>query len=266
MFPGQIIIGGVAISYHDTSKEFGAIEIFSQFPELNAIRQKVCESNSFENISPMVYTAYAYHFTEQLYTDHPELSDRMSSGHRYDTKSNVFDLMPEIFSEERKNDKQISLLGRKNNSRTIAFVDRSYISSPDNLDYYKVIISAADGASGTIGKPIPARVVGSPQVAPPGLGTTESFLSLGRFDNELQAHNLLKYVKTRFARTMLSVLKVTQHITPVKWKYVPLQDFSTSSDIDWSQSVADIDRQLYRKYGLDETEIAFIESHVKEMA
>ena len=173
VFPGQIIIGGVAISYHDTSKEFGAIEIFSQFPELNAIRQKVCESNSFENISPIVYTAYAYHFTEQLYTDHPELSDRMSSGHRYDTKSNVFDLMPEIFSEERKNDKQISLLGRKNNSRTIAFVDRSYISSPDNLDYYKVIISAADGASGTIGKPIPARVVGSPQVAPPGLGTTE---------------------------------------------------------------------------------------------
>lgn len=45
----------------------------------------------------------------------------------------------------------------------------------------------------------------------------------------------------------------------------PLQDFTSDSDIDWSQSVADIDRQLYAKYGLDDEEIQFIESHVKEM-
>ena len=65
---------------------------------------------------------------------------------------------------------------------------------------------------------------------------------------------------------MLGVLKVTQELGPQKWKYVPLQDFTPNSDIDWSQSVADIDRQLYAKYGLDEKEISFIETHVKEMA
>lgn len=75
----------------------------------------------------------------------------------------------------------------------------------------------------------------------------------------------MKYIKTRFARTLLGILKVTQHNPPSTWKYVPLQDFTSSSDIDWSQSVADIDRQLYAKYGLDEKEVAFIESHVKEM-
>lgn len=64
---------------------------------------------------------------------------------------------------------------------------------------------------------------------------------------------------------MLGVLKITQDNPPEKWKYVPLQDFTPGSDIDWSQSVADIDRQLYAKYGLDDEEIAFIESHVKEM-
>lgn len=46
---------------------------------------------------------------------------------------------------------------------------------------------------------------------------------------------------------------------------VPLQDFTTSSDIDWSKSIAEIDRQLYAKYGLDENEINFIETKVKEM-
>ena len=64
---------------------------------------------------------------------------------------------------------------------------------------------------------------------------------------------------------MLGVLKITQHNSPEKWTFVPLQDFTSSSDIDWSVSIPEIDQQLYAKYGLDENEIAFIESHVKEM-
>ena len=76
----------------------------------------------------------------------------------------------------------------------------------------------------------------------------------------------MKYVKTKFARAMLGILKVTQNNAKPTWKYVPLQDFTSSSDIDWSKSVHEIDLQLYRKYGLDEKEIEFIETHVKEMA
>lgn len=73
-------------------------------------------------------------------------------------------------------------------------------------------------------------------------------------------------IKTKFARALLSVLKITQDANPGKWQYVPLQDFTAASDIDWSKSIPEIDKQLYAKYGLDEKEIAFIESHVKEMA
>lgn len=76
----------------------------------------------------------------------------------------------------------------------------------------------------------------------------------------------MKYTKTRFARALLSVLKVTQDNTPAKWKYVPLQNFTSSSDIDWSKSVHEIDQQLYKKYGLTNEEIQFIETNVKEMA
>lgn len=64
---------------------------------------------------------------------------------------------------------------------------------------------------------------------------------------------------------MLGILKVTQAITPGKFKYVPLQDFTPTSDIDWSKSIAEIDQQLYKKYGLTPDEINFIETHVKEM-
>ena len=65
---------------------------------------------------------------------------------------------------------------------------------------------------------------------------------------------------------MLGILKITQDNTKEKWNYVPMQDFSSLSDINWSQSIPDIDKQLYKKYGLSQDEIDFIESHVKEMA
>ena len=90
-------------------------------------------------------------------------------------------------------------------------------------------------------------------------------MSMGNFADEAEATNCLSYVKTRFVRALLGVLKTTQDITPAKWKYVPLQDFTSASDIDWSQSVADIDKQLYKKYGLSDEEIDFIEKNVKEM-
>jgi beta-N-acetylglucosaminidase len=53
------------------------------------------------------------------------------------------------------------------------------------------------------------------------------------------------------------VLKVTQDITARVWEFVPLQDFTSASDIDWTQTIANIDQQLYRKYGLSQDEIEF---------
>ena len=85
------------------------------------------------------------------------------------------------------------------------------------------------------------------------------------WSNNSVFYNAMKYIKTKFVRALLGVLKVTQDNNADKWKYVPLQDFTTSSDIDWSQSIKDIDQQLYRKYGLSDDEIEFIETHVKEM-
>ena len=64
---------------------------------------------------------------------------------------------------------------------------------------------------------------------------------------------------------LLGVLKVTQDLTPGKFEFVPIQDFTAKSDIDWSKPIPQIDQQLYRKYGLTDEEIVFIESHVKEM-
>lgn len=75
----------------------------------------------------------------------------------------------------------------------------------------------------------------------------------------------LKYIQSMFLRFLVSIKKNTQHSFAQVYQLVPLQDFTDKSDIDWSQSVADIDRQLYRKYNLTDDEIAFIESMIKPM-
>ena len=63
----------------------------------------------------------------------------------------------------------------------------------------------------------------------------------------------------------MGVKKVTQDNPKGVWNMIPIQNFTPGSDIDWTKSIADIDCQLYIKYGLDDNEVAFIESHVKEM-
>lgn len=75
----------------------------------------------------------------------------------------------------------------------------------------------------------------------------------------------MKYIKSKFARCMLGVLKTTQSNKKETWKYVPMQDFTNNSDIDWSKSIHEIDLQLYKKYNLNQDEINFIETRIKEM-
>ena len=106
----------------------------------------------------------------------------------------------------------------------------------------------------------------NPYVGEPGSTCTDSLFPIGNFDTFDEADNLRKYIQTQFLRFMVSVMKISQNVTQLVYKFVPLQDFTENSDIDWSKSIHEIDLQLYRKYGLDEKEIEFIESHVKEMA
>lgn len=136
---------------------------------------------------------------------------------------------------------------------------KNYVQENEITYKYKVMVPQANG-SGALGE-----VISTPLIGEPLIGFTESFISIGKVETSNEAEAILKYIKSKFARAMLGILKVTQANTSDKWKYVPLQDFTSQSDIDWSQSIAEIDRQLYEKYGLADNEIEFIETHVKEM-
>lgn len=261
IFNNTNIKGGIAISYHDECSDYGAIEIFTPYTELNSILHKIKGSSSFIELSSIIVTSYAYHFTEALYIDHPDLKNNLSKGHAYDFKSNVFEKMPTVFYEKEPHNPQkyVRILGRVSNERVYRYILSKYVNEVVNLYSYKVFLPGAIG-TGAFGEAISTPIIGNPSD-----GTTETFLSIGTFDTQKEAEAAIKYIKTKFARSLFGILKKTQANTPEKWKYVPLQDFTSSSDIDWSKSIHEIDLQLYRKYGLSDAEIDFIEANVKEM-
>lgn len=258
VFAGTDIKGGVAITYHDNAQVFGAIGTFTAFEELNSIYKKVYSTENFISLSDFVYSPESYKLTPQLHEDFPKIESSLSKGHKFDLTTNIFDKLQGILQDEPFED-SIKLIGRMNNERTYKWISKKYIKGPENFDKFKVLLPKSNG-SGAIGEVLSTPLVGTPLV-----GHTQTFISIGKLDTLEECQSLLKYIKSKFARTLLGVLKITQDNKKGTWKYVPLQDFTSSSDIDWSQSVAEIDAQLYKKYGLSQEEIDFIESKVKAM-
>lgn len=262
IFSNTDIKGGVAVTYRDATINFGAIEVFTKYEQMNTILKKV-RSSDFESINTIIFAKDSYRFTQKLHDSNPQLINRFSKSHEFDVATNIFDVIPELFFDTRPNDNEayVRILGRENGKvRKQKWVLREYIRQHANLDKYSVLLPSGSG-NGMFGE-----TFANPVIQRPGEGYTATFVSIGAFQTEIEAENALKYVKTKFSRAMLGILKVTPRNAGKAWKWVPLQDFSANSDIDWTGIGTEIDKQLYKKYGLNKDEIDFIESHVKEMS
>ena len=254
------IKGGIVVSYININKSFQPIKTFTFFPELNSILHKVIEISKNKSLSSIIYIQNRFNL-DSLYIDYPTFKRNIGSDGRDSRfEKNIFAKIP-IFNEERKRNDDIKVLGIFENTRTWRYISKKYVDfKHDNLKQFKVMIPVATGR-GLLGETLSTPVIGKPNIA-----YTRSFIGIGAFKTIDEAENCLNYIKSKFCRAMLGILKITQMNNKDVWKYVPLQDFTPSSDIDWSKSIAEIDEQLFDKYGLDENERNFIRTHVKEMA
>jgi len=257
IFPNTDIKGGVAITYYDSLKTMDPIKVFTPYDELRTIMKKV--NSDRENLSNIIYTQNRFDLV-QLYKDYPEIKNNIgSNGKDRRFRNNIFTKIS-VFSEERKHDSDIPVIGLIKNKRVWRYIAQEYVDQQhENLNKYKVLVPSANG-TGILGE-----TLSTPLIAEPCEGYTQTFIGIGAFETKTEAEAALKYIKTKFARVMLGILKITQHNDRDKWLEVPLQDFTSNSDIDWSESIPVIDQQLYKKYDLSQEEIDFIETNVKEM-
>ena len=263
VFPTVDIKGGVAIGYRDSEKELGAIEFFSEFPQLVSIMNKVKSHKDFVHgaFTQMVSSQGIYRFSDYALNNIPRIIEVQGKGTAAKITSNAFENLTEIFvdSEQKIGGKGVQIMGRVKGGREIRWINAKYLQPCEYLDFYNVFVPEANG-TGAIGE-----VLSTPVIGVPVIGHTDTFLSIGKFANAEEASACLKYVKTKFARCLLGTLKATQHNPKDTWANVPMQDFTGNSDIDWSKSVEEIDAQLFEKYHLSDEEIAFIESMIKPM-
>ncbi len=145
----------------------------------------------------------------------------------------------------------------RNYIRLYRFGDNGYVSidkitnNNQLVNQYKVIVSKASPG----GDEYPHSIVSTPIISEPNSVCTETYLVIKAVSSREQAVNLISYIKTRFFRFMMSLVKNTQNISRGSYMFVPLQDFSKP----WT------DEELYKKYGLTDEEIQFIESMIRPM-
>lgn len=160
-------------------------------------------------------------------------------------------------------DEMISII----DSSGYMYAYRDYLNDPYNLiDAYNVIVTHAVGSKQYV---IPKTL----KIIKPGQACSVTYLCIGGTPKKENAENLLKYIKTRFVRFLIKQALSGINISAKSFIFVPMQDFKTieeqeckeSSRIDWSQSITNIDQQLYKKYNLTEAEIAYIEKEVSPM-
>jgi hypothetical protein len=146
----------------------------------------------------------------------------------------------------------------------IRYIAKAKITRKEELSQnWKVFTSKMNGGAGTLLDGKPVSILGKTFLMGPGTVCSNALIAVGNFKKKDEASNLNKYMNTKFFRFMLGMMKISQVLTSNIYKFVPLQDFSSKSDIDWQTSIEEIDKQLYEKYKLTKKEIDYIESKIK---
>lgn len=201
-----------------------------------SIIEKLSNSLEFETLAPHVSAAKAFGFRTYFINDK-----------RYR-------------SNEKGLNEPILCFGRSN---SIGYVEKSEVTSHKEwIDVWKVYVPEANNIGTELSDDNQNSFVGKP-----GTICTETFLVVGAnlSLDQIASSNLSNYLKTKFARFMHSLAKISHHGTTKTYQFVPLQNFKVDSDIDWRELTEEINKQLYVKYKLTNEEIDFIEKMIKPM-
>lgn len=261
VFPDIDLKGGIIVTLRDASRLTDKLGPWSIYPQLKGILDKVTshENGNYRSLKETVQLQLKFNL-DALYEDYPQYKSIIGSkGNERRLTTNIFERLPNLFTQER-HEEDIQILGLLNKKRTIRYVNKRYINHSKSIDTWKVVLPKTSG-SGKFGEALT-----NPEILGPFSGFTQSFISIGSFEHKDEAKAALTYIKTKFARALLSTKKATQDNNSEVWVAVPLQDFSSDSEIDWNAPIQNIDLQLFRNYHFTKKEKEFVLSHVDPMS
>lgn len=284
VFSNTDIKGGVAVILRNIKYDFGAIGQFIKSEEIRRLHERIIKFK-FKSMSSIIIGGRADFLMNSLFHDaYPNaksdllraiqeaaakkkknIPTSLAPGSENEIVTSTLEILSYAFVPKKpiNSNDYYEITGVIKNKRVSGWIKKEYLTTRrhnnNNIDFYKVFIPKSMG-SGNFGE-----TISQPLIGVPGMSSTPTFLRVGIFKTQLEAENCAKYMKSKFARAILGIKKVTQDNAVPVWESVPLQDFTTNSDIDWSKSLKQIDEQLYKKYKFSKDDIKFIEEKVQPM-
>lgn len=150
---------------------------------------------------------------------------------------------------------EVRLYANKGTTRIRGTMARERINKNEHLiDVWKLFLPVA-GSGRERERSGVDLVLGPPIIGEPGSVCTQTYLVAGPVQSKDEAESVESYLRTRFARFLVSLRKPAQHVFRTMYGWVPLQT--------WDRTWTDAD--LYKKYGLTVDQVAFIESMIRPM-
>lgn len=237
-FPGVQIKGGVCY-FLWSSNEVGKCKVFTHAKETVSVYERYLKESGIDALLRFNQGVSIYHKIRALCE--PSIVEIVSS-------QKPFGLGTAYHGEPQGASRSIKVY----ENGGVGYASKYEIpKGVELINKYKVYISAAYGA----GEGFPHQILNKPFVGDRGSCCTETYIMLGPFKTKQEAENLCGYVKTRFFRSLVMMIKNSQHALKKVYSLVPMQDFSKP----WT------DEELYKKYKLTREEIDFIESMIKPM-
>jgi len=250
-FPGGIRIGGgVCYILWDKLYESLDIEVFNM-PEGAKQKRPAIEFGLNFLIRSNIVRHMVYNINK---TNTESLSNLSWAQKPFGFRTNYIDF---------KSTGEVKLYTKKSKSG-IGYVSIDEVTKNENyIDEWQVVTSR----STSVPEEDNGQVLREVQtfIAEPGSVVTESYIVVASFPEKKKAENCLKYLKTKFFRILCQETIVSPDVSARTFDLVPLQDFTSESDIDWDKSIREIDMQLYKKYDISEYEVKFIEKVIKPM-
>src|SRR5699024_9077441 len=268
VFPGVEIKGGV--SYFLWESDYNGPTLYNYYSVKDG--KKIKRSGKLDpyNIGILIRNPRAFSIVENIikvegsYYDKENFSELVSPKDFFTNKKYLTSSWRDYKNQPNEEFDIKYYLNRNIHKREFGWVNRNQIpKNHQSIDINKVYIPAAGGTGSDM------KVLGSPFIGESGSVCSQTYLVIGydpekhNFSEEV-CKNIVSYINTRFFRYLVSIKKKTQNGARGVYQFVPIQDFSHNSDIDWSDSISGINQQLYKKYNLTDQEIIFIEKNIQE--
>ena len=259
VFPNTNNRGGVCHFINDFSKTDSEVTVVTH--KDNHVISRIKRNLLIDGVDIFIRDSIAVCIIKKIFNEcyDENFSSMVSTRKPFGIESNI--IKTEIFKQSCDNlNEPIICIGK---NKCIGYIEKKHVKSHEDwIDKWKVYVPRANNLGTELNDDNLNSFVGEPNSI-----CTESYIVVGAgtINDKNSAINVSKYLTTKFVRFMHKQAKASQDASSKTYRFIPIEDFTSESDIDWSKSINEIDEQLFDKYGLSMEERKHIKSSIKDM-